>query len=96
MRAFAFEAGAFVLSASQYLRRDHFPADFPLRAELDACPEVLIPGGSLIVDPHGTVLAGPVLGREETLYADCDPAAIVASRRVFDVAGHYDRPDIDL
>ncbi|MDX6646422.1 MAG: nitrilase [Miltoncostaeaceae bacterium] len=94
MRAFAFEAGAFVLSSCQYLRRDDFPDDFPLRAQLEACPEVLIPGGSVIVDPHGAVLEGPVRGREEILIADCDRDAIVAARRVFDVAGHYERPDI--
>jgi nitrilase len=95
VRTFAFEGGAFVLSAVQYLPRAAFPEDFPLRAELDACPDVLIPGGSVIADPHGTLLAGPVYGREDILVADCDPAAIVASRRVFDVAGHYRRPDLD-
>ncbi len=94
-RTFAFEAGAFLLSAIQYLPRDAFPADFPLPAELEACPEVLIPGGSLIADPHGALLAGPVYGAEEILIADCDPDAIVASRRLFDVAGHYSRPDLE-
>jgi nitrilase len=96
MRVFAFEAGAFVLSAVQYLPRSAFPDDFPLRAELEACGDVLIPGGSLIADPHGALLAGPVYGGEEILVADCDPDAIVASRRVFDVAGHYSRPDLGL
>jgi predicted amidohydrolase len=94
MRAFAFEAGAFVLSPLQYLRRDDFPADFPLSDELESCGEELVSGGSVIVDPWGTVMAGPVYGREEILYADCDPGAIIAARRVFDVAGHYDRPDV--
>jgi nitrilase len=96
MRVFAFEAGAFVLSPCQYLRREDFPDDFPLRAELDGCSEVLIPGGSVIADPAGRLLAGPVHGEEAILVADCDPAAIVAARRVFDVAGHYDRPELDL
>ncbi len=95
MRAFAFEAGAFVLSPVQYLRRDHFPDDFPLPDELAACPDELLEGNSMIVDPWGTPLAGPVAGREEILYADCDMGAIVAARRVFDVAGHYRRPDIE-
>lgn len=94
MRAYAFEAGAFVLSPVQYLRRDHFPADFPLAGELAGCPEELLVGNSVIVDPWGTLLAGPVAGREEILYADCDPGQIIAARRVFDVAGHYSRPDL--
>lgn len=38
MRAYAFEAGAFVLSPVQYLRRDHFPADFPRAEELQNAP----------------------------------------------------------
>ncbi len=94
MRAYAFEAGAYVLSPVQYLRREHFPADFPLADELAGCPDELLTGNSVIVDPGGTVVAGPVAGREEILYADCDPAAILAARRVFDVAGHYSRPDL--
>ena len=34
-------------------------------------------------------------GREEILYAACDPGAIIAARRVLDTDGHYDRPDLD-
>ena len=95
MRTFAFEAGAFVLSPVQYLRRDDFPADFPLAEELATCPDELLVGNSVIVDPWGNVIAGPVAGREEILYADCDLGEIIAARRVFDVAGHYSRPDIE-
>lgn len=96
MRTFAFEAGAFVLSPVQYLRRDHFPDDFPFPDELAACPEVLLQGASLIADPWGNLLAGPASGGEEILYADCDPGQIIAARRVFDTAGHYRRPDVDI
>ncbi|WP_217913616.1 carbon-nitrogen hydrolase family protein [Miltoncostaea marina] len=94
MRGFAFEAGAFVLSPVQHLRRDHFPADFPLREALDGCPETLMSGGSVIVDPWGEVLAGPVRGREEVLYADLEMDRVMAARRVLDTAGHYDRPGL--
>jgi len=94
MRTYAFEAGAFVLSPVQYLRRDAFPADFPLPDELADCPDELLVGNSVIVDPWGNLLAGPVASREEILYADCDTGAILAARRVFDVAGHYSRPDL--
>jgi nitrilase len=51
-------------------------------------------GGSVICDPWGNVLAGPVHGREEILLADCDTDLILAARRVLDTAGHYDRPDL--
>lgn len=95
MRTFAFEAGAFVLSPVQYLRRADFPADFPLAEELATCPDELLVGNSVIADPWGNVIAGPVAGREEILYADCDTREIIAARRVFDVAGHYSRPEIE-
>ncbi len=94
MRAFAFEAGAFVLSPTQHLRRDDFPDDFPLAEALAGCPETLMNGGSVIVDPWGEVLAGPVYGEEAILYADCDLDRILAARRVLDTAGHYDRPGL--
>lgn len=96
MRTFAFEAGAFVLSPVQYLPKSAFPDDFPLADEIAAGPDELLQGASLIADPWGNLLAGPVAGREETLYADCDPGAIIAARRVFDTGGHYRRPDVTL
>jgi nitrilase len=94
MRAFAFEAGAFVLSPVQYLRTADFPGDFPLRDELAGCPDVQFTGGSVIVDPWGNLLAGPVHGAEEILYADCELDLVLEARRVLDTAGHYDRPDL--
>lgn len=94
-RTFAFEAGAFVLSPVQYLRTADFPADFPLAAALDDCPEVQIAGGSVVVDPWGEVLAGPVRDREEILLADCDLDRVLAARRVLDTAGHYDRAALE-
>ena len=95
MRTYAFEAGAFVLSPVQYLRKDDFPPDFPLADELATCPDELLVGNSLVADPWGNVIAGPIAGREEILYADCDLGQIIAARRVFDVAGHYRRPEIE-
>lgn len=94
MRAFAFEAGAFIISPVQYLPKSAFPDDFPFPDELARAPDELLQGASLITDPWGNLLAGPVSGREEILFADCDTSAIIAARRVFDTAGHYDRPDV--
>jgi hypothetical protein len=48
-----------VLSPVQHLRREHFPSDFPLPDELAACPDELLTGNSVIVDPGGDVVAGP-------------------------------------
>jgi nitrilase len=51
-------------------------------------------GGSAIYGPLGEVLAGPVFGREELLFADLDPADLRRARFDFDATGHYARPDV--
>ena len=93
MRHIALEGRCFVLSACQFARRSDYPETYPLDegTQPDA---TLIRGGSLIVDPLGAVLAGPVFGEEAVLVADIDPAQIVRGRYDLDVCGHYARPDI--
>ena len=54
----------------------------------------LIRGGSLIVDPLGEVLAGPLFNETGLVSATIDIGAIVRGRYDFDVVGHYARPDI--
>ena len=51
-------------------------------------------GNTVIVAPDGTVLAGPVREREETLIADLDLRTVAIQRRHLDPAGHYNRPDV--
>ena len=40
------------------------------------------------------MLAGPVLDREEIVYAELDPTAVQEQRSMFDPVGHYARPDV--
>ncbi len=63
---------------------------------LSACQHVpeLIRGGSLIVNPFGEILAGPVYGEDSILYADLPLAQITEGKFDLDVAGHYARPDL--
>ena len=51
-------------------------------------------GNTVIVAPNGTMLAGPVREREETLVADLDLLTVAIQRRHLDPAGHYNRPDV--
>ncbi len=51
-------------------------------------------GNSIIVDPSGSVLAGPLIGETGILYAEIDAAQARVSRLEFDVVGHYSRPDV--
>jgi nitrilase len=93
LRHIALEGRCFVLSACQFLTRADCPADYavPGAAEPGA---VLMRGGSSIVSPLGTVLAGPCFDREVTLTTELDLAEIVRGKYDFDATGHYARPDV--
>jgi nitrilase len=54
----------------------------------------MLDGFSVIVDPAGTVLAGPLVREEGILYATLDLDAARVRRRLFDPVGHYNRPDV--
>jgi nitrilase len=87
------EARAFVISPSHFQRAGAYPESFPLRSYLDG-RNVLGRGGSAILGPDGSYLAGPLYGEEGILYADLDPARLPEERQRFDAAGHYHRPDL--
>jgi nitrilase len=93
MQHIALEGRCFVLSACQMNRRRDYPADYALAAEMDA-DQVVMRGGSCIIDPLGKVLAGPVFDEETIIYADLDLADVPRSRLDFDAVGHYSRPDV--
>ena len=44
-------------------------------------------GGSAILGPDGTYLAGPLWNEEGILYADLDPQRLYEARQRFDPAG---------
>jgi nitrilase len=87
------EARAFVIAPSHFQRAAAYPDDFPLRAWLDGV-DLLGRGGSAILGPDGSYLAGPLYGEEGILYADLDRARLLEERQRFDPAGHYHRPEI--
>ncbi len=60
----------------------------------DQGDDVLMRGGSLIIDPLGRVLAGPDFSGETILVAELDTDDLARGKFDFDAAGHYARPDI--
>jgi nitrilase len=93
MRHVALEGRCFVLTACQFLRKNDFPDS--VRVSLGDTPDaILMRGGSAIVSPLGTVLAGPYFGGESILTATLDLNEIGRGKFDFDVAGHYSRPDV--
>jgi nitrilase len=87
------ESRAFVVSPCHFQRASAYPEDFPLRGELDGV-ETLGRGGSAILAPDGSYLAGPLYDEEGILYAELDPLRLLAERQRFDPVGHYHRPDV--
>ena len=92
MRHIAVEGRCFVLAANQVARAgDLSPAYANDYADAD---QVVCRGASVIVDPFGAVLAGPLLEEEGLLIADLDLDEVTRGRYDFDAAGHYSRPDL--
>jgi nitrilase len=87
------ESRAFIVSPSHFQRASAYPDDFPLREEL-AGDDLVGRGGSAILAPDGSYLAGPLYGEEGILYAELDPARLFEERQRFDAVGHYHRPDV--
>ena len=94
MRHIAREGRVFVISVCQAIHRDQVPDRFPFKDVLPANLEWLNVGNSLIADPDGNLLAGPLEAREDILLAEIDPGRAAGSRWIFDAAGHYHRPDL--
>ncbi len=87
------ESRAFVVAPSHFQRAGSYPDDFPLKDEL-AGMDILGRGGSAILAPDGSYLAGPLYDEEGILYADLEPQRLDEERQRFDPAGHYHRPDV--
>jgi nitrilase len=87
------ESRAYVVAPAHFQRESAYPADFPLAAEI-AGAGTIGRGGSAILAPDGSYLAGPSYDEEAILYAELDPARLLAERQRFDPVGHYSRPDV--
>jgi nitrilase len=87
------ESRTYVVAPSHFQRESAYPPDFPLRSEVEGAGTIGR-GGSAILAPDGSYLAGPLYDEEGILYAELDPAALLAERQRFDPVGHYSRPDV--
>ena len=99
MRHIAREGRVWVIGVNPCLRVDQIPADFPdrdrvWRAQEGAEAEWVEPGNSVICNPGGEIVAGPLRHEEGILTTEIDLAAVASARRLFDPVGHYNRPDV--
>jgi nitrilase len=98
MRHIAREGRVWVIGVNPCVRDDQIPADFPDRDRL-ACAngdeaEWIEPGNSVICDPNGEIVAGPLRYEAGIISARVDITRVHEMRRLFDPVGHYHRPDV--
>src|SRR3954464_13506982 len=89
----AAEARSYVVAPAHFQQESSYPDDFPLAAEIEGAG-TSGRGGSAILAPDGSYLAGPLYDEEGILYAELDPTRLLAERQRFDPVGHYSRPDV--
>ena len=96
-RFIALEGRSWVVSVSGLLQSSdlsHLDEKlFPIK-EMVNFSRFLHNGGSMVVDPKGKVIAGPLVDEEGILYADIDPIIAIEERHNLDISGHYSRFDI--
>jgi nitrilase len=90
MRHIAMEGRCFVLSCCQYLQKSDYPASMNIYDK----KELLMRGGSCIINPLGQILIGPNYEGECILTAKINLDEIIKTKYDLDVVGHYSRPDI--
>jgi nitrilase len=88
------ESRAFVVAPSHFQRASSYPDDFPLREAFDGRDDVVGRGGSAILAPDGSYLAGPLYDEEGMLVAELEGSRLLGERQRFDPVGHYHRPDV--
>ncbi len=87
-RAFASQAGAYVICAAGINRKVDYPEQFRELVLYESN------GGSCIIDPRGEVIAGPVKDQEVIVTAEGSLDLVRSVKAVIDIGGHYSRPDI--
>ena len=96
MRTIAFESGAWVISVCQYIHGDQFPDDFPFEIPGGRDRELSRGASAIISGATREVVAGPLVGEEGILVADCDLRESLRGKQWFDAVGHYSREDVLL
>jgi len=105
-RHYAFEGQCFVLAAGCVLsRKDIIEGYQSLNAPDNDALELLqvfegeseqlvLNGGSAVIGPDSSYLAGPVFDRSEIIYGVIEPQRMTEGRLAIDTSGHYSRPDV--
>jgi predicted amidohydrolase len=94
-RHYAFEGRCYVLAAGSLMRASALPPELEAHpAIVRSADQFVMRGGSAIIAPNGSYVAGPVFDEPAVLVADLELALTTEEAMTLDVAGHYSRPDV--
>jgi len=94
MQHVAREGGLFVISTCMAIKMNDIPDHYEFKKMYPEGREWINIGNSSIIAPNGKIIAGPLEAEEGILYADINLNDIIKAKRMFDVVGHYSRPDV--
>lgn len=92
MQHIACEGRCYVVGCNQYVKKSDYPDEF--HDELKKHEDMLCRGGSVVVDPFGQVIAGPLWDESGVLHVALEMDEVQKGKMDFDVVGHYARRDI--
>ena len=92
-RQYAFEGRCFVLAAGQLLRVKDYPAHQSRPAYLFP-DELVLRGGSCIINPRGEYIVEPLFEKEGLVIAEIDLDLRTKEQMTLDTSGHYQRNDV--
>lgn len=93
-RAIAYQGGCYVLNAAGTMTEEMINRVARDDADREWLHDTANLGGSCIVAPGGSLLAGQAGAEETILVAELDLDIAVAKRSIHDYAGHYNRADL--
>jgi nitrilase len=94
-RHYAFEGRCFVVAAGSIMRRSDLPRELEVAANVASGEdEFLLNGGSCVISPDGSYVAGPAFGSEVIILARINLERTREESMTLDVAGHFNRPDL--
>jgi predicted amidohydrolase len=94
-RQYAFEGRCFVLAAGSLMRASALPRELePHPAKATSPDQWMLHGGSAIIAPDGSYVAGPIFDEPALLVADLDLRRVREERMTLDVTGHYSRSEL--
>lgn len=92
MKHIACEGRCFVIGCNQFVTKNDYPES--LQEELKEQDHTMSRGGSVVVDPFGNTVEGPLWDKPGILIAELDMDMVTKGKMDFDVTGHYARSDV--